>query len=282
MAKKRRGNGEGSIYKRKDGRWTGLIGIGHDSNGKRKRRYLYGKTRSEVQNRLTRLQNQKLDGTITDETRLTVAQYLDRWLKTSVKKSVRPSTHLCYKNTIDNHIKRHIGGVKLAKLTPMHVQTMYTDMSEKGKSPRTQELAHRVLKRALKQAQKWDLISRNVCDAVDTPRVEPKEINTLTSEQSKTLLKAAGPGRFHALFVLAITTGMRQGELFGLKWKDVDLKSQRLHIARQLVELRGKHSFSEPKTSHSRRCIDLSDVAVAALHDHRKLMLADGFAGTAL
>jgi len=281
MAKKRkrRGNNEGSIFQRADGQWTATIAIGHDANGKRKRRTVYGKTRGEVAEKLTRLQGQKLDGTLCDDERLTVGEYLPRWLEDSARPTIKENTYDNYETMIRVHIAKHIGGVKLAKLSPAHVQGMYSVMERGGASGRVRLLCHAVLRRSLKQAVRWQLVIRNVCDAVDPPKVEKREIQPLTVEQSQKLLAEVRGDRMEAVYVLALTAGLRQGELLGLKWNDIDLQAGTVSVQRTLRLKAGRVIVTSPKSAKGRRLVELPSMTVDAIQDHRKRMLADGHAG---
>ncbi len=280
MPRSRRGYGEGSIHQRTDGRWSAIISLGYDEKGKRKRQYVYGATKKEVQDKLSRLQNSKVDGTLCATNRLTLATYLDHWLKDAVTPSVRPTTYICYEGVVRNQIKPHIGGVALSKLTPIHVQGLYSKLADEGASPRVRQLTHAVLRRSLRQAVRWGLVVRNVCDAVAPPSVPKSNITPLSAEQASKLLSTADGDRLEALYVLAIGTGMRMGELFALQWSDVDLDSEALTVRQTLVEVKGKLSLAEPKTAKSRRRIELPVFAVVALWDHRKRALAEGHKAT--
>lgn len=276
--RKRRGNGEGSIYQRGDDRWCGSITVGFDASGKRLRKTVYGKTKREVQEQLSRLQNSKLDGTLTQRTKLTVAVFLTRWLEDAARPTIRATTYQSYEGVIRLHISPRIGGIPLAKLTTMHVQHLYASMERDGASPRLRQLTHAVLRRAIKQAVKWGMTPRNICDAVEPPRVPKTEIRPLDASQVATLLEHSREDRLHAIYVLAVTTGLRFGELAGLQWSDIDFESGCLTVKRAIVELNGKAVVSEPKTAHSRRRVDMPDLAVDALHQHRRVMLTEGFA----
>jgi integrase len=275
-SKRRRGNGEGCIFQRKDGTWCATIGVGYDRDGKPIRKWLYAATKREVQEKLTRLQSRKLDGVLTDPGRLTVKQFLDKWLETTAKPSIRATTHANYQAAIRNHIALAIGGRQLAKLTPADVQGMYARMESQGASAYTRRLAHAVLHRACKQALRWGMIGRNPVDAVDAPRLPTSDIHPLTAEQSKELLAAAKGDRLEALYVLALTTGMRLGELLGLQWADVDLEARYLTVCHALQDVSGKLTLAEPKTAKSRRKVELSALAVEALIAHRKRSLRIG------
>ena len=273
---KRRGNGEGSIYRRHTGRWEAAITVGYDSKGKRSRRTVYGWTKKEVQDKLTGLQSRKLDGTLGEPSKITMTKFLDHWLEDTARPTIRATTHANYKGVIDNHIAPRIGGIGLTKLVPVHVQSMYTEMERNKASAYTRRLAHAVLRRALKQAVKWGIVVRNVCDAVEPPRIARADIHPLTGEQVATLLAIAKGDRLEALYVLAVGGGMRLGELFGLQWADVDLDAGAVTVQHTMAELNGKLTLTEPKTAKSRRRIDLPNVAIMALEDHRKRMLAEG------
>lgn len=272
----RRGNGEGSIYQRPDGRWTAQVTVGYNAQGKRVRKTVYGESKGEVQEKLTRLQNSKLDGMLTDTGRLKVAAYLDRWLADVARPTIRATTHVSYEGLIRNHISPRIGGIKLDKLTPAHVQGLYSALERDGASSTIRRQCHVVLNRALKQAVQWGMVPRNVCSAAKRPRDEEKEIQPLTAEQAQALLNAAAGNRLEALYVVAVTTGMRLGELMGLQWGDVDLEAGAIQVRRTLQEVGGKFSLVETKTKKSKRKVDLPKLAVDALHEHRKRQLAAG------
>lgn len=276
---KRRGHGEGSISQRADGRWCAIITVGYDQNGKRRRKTVYGKTKKEVTEQLTRLQSQKLDGLLTPTSRITVGEFLDRWVNDAAALSVRPSTLHSYKLNIEKHIKPRIGGVQLSKLTPLQVQSVYGQMSAAGLSPRMQEYVHSILHRAFVVGIKWGLLVRNVCQSVERPSVPRREMKVLKPEQAAKFLETARGDRLNALYVVAITTGLRQGELFGLEWSDIDLKAGTVQVQRTVVEIDGKFLTHEPKTDAGRRLVTLPRLAVDALQDHRRQSLAEGLAG---
>lgn len=278
MARKARGRGEGSIYQRADGYWVASISTGYGGDGTRRRRTIYGKTKQQVQDKLSRLQVGKLDGTLGDAGKTTLAAYLERWLEDVARPTIRHTTFVNYERMVKSKINPRVGGVGLSKLNPAQVQGLYATLEREGASGHVRRLVHAVLHRALKQAVKWNLVARNVCDAVEAPRVERKEIKPLRPEQAAKLLFAATGDRLRALYVLAIDSGLRLGELFGLQWDDVDLEGRTIIVRRALAEVNGRLSLTEPKTTKSRRRVDLSQAAVDALHDHRKQSLVEGHA----
>jgi hypothetical protein len=210
----RRSNGEGSIARRKDGRWQAAFTF------KGKRHYMYGKTRKEVAGKL-RETLAGSDGTYYPD--IQVEDYLNRWLEDSVKGSVRASTHERYESVCRVHIIPQVGDKRLADLTEMLVQSLYRERLGSGCSARTVRYVHVTLHKALKQAVKWRLVPRNVAEAAVPPRVQKKEIVVLSPAQVKVFLRSVDGHRLEAMFALPVTTGMRQGELTGLRWEDVDV-----------------------------------------------------------
>ena len=182
----RRGNNEGSIYRRKDGYWVGQYGV--QAAAGQKTRYIYGKRREEVRQKLAKAIAERDGGFIFDGENMRVEEYLKRWLNDSVKGSVRASTHASYERQVGRYIIPAIGHVRLEKLTPAHVQHLYREMQDRGLSARTVQYTHAVLHRALKQAKRWNMINRNVAEDVDRPQLKRDEIQPLDREQTCRLL----------------------------------------------------------------------------------------------
>ena len=270
---KKRGNGEGSITKRNDGRWMARYTV-HTATGP-KRRHIYGRTRQEVAAKLAKAMTDRDGGIELDPSSVTVNEYLRRWLTDSVKGSVRPITFESYERLIRVHVVPALGRVKLKALSPAHLQGLYRDRLDAGLSPCTVQRVHAVIHRALKQALRWGLVPRNVSEAVDPPKAQRKEIRPLTPEQVRTLLKAAQGDRLEALFALAITTGLRQGELFGLRWENVDLEAGRLSVRQTLTTPKGGRRLGPPKRNKSRRSVKLTSGVVKVLKAHRERQLEE-------
>jgi integrase len=266
---RRRGNNEGSISRRKDGRWMGRFTIQTEKGPKQKA--VYGKTRKEVAEKLTKAMADREGGLYFEAENLSVSEFLERWLNDSVRGSVRASTHASYRRQVERYVVPTIGGMKLKKVTPAHVQGLYRSMLDRGLSARTVQYTHAVLRRAMKQATRWGMISRNPCDYADAPKVQREEIRPLNQEQTRRLLRAAEGERLEALYVLAVHTGMRPGELLALKWRDVDFEAARLRVNRALSE----GEFTPPKRAKSRRSIDLTAGSITALRAHRKRQLEE-------
>jgi integrase len=274
--RKRRGRQEGSIYFRDaDQRWVGTLSLGYDDKGKRKRRTVYGETKKEVQEKLRQLQNDHSTGILVEPQRLSVAQYMDRWLENTAKPRVQPKTHLRYEQLSRIHVKPYIGGVRLDKLAPLHVEQLFAALERKAVSPRVRQMTGTMLHTALRDAVRLKLIAFN--PSADVAKAKPKkpEMQVFTPEQVSCFLTAAKEDRLYALYVLAIDSGMRQGELFGLQWADIDFPTGVLTVRRSLEEINGKLRLKEPKSGRG-RLIHLSSYATDALNEHRKAMLAEG------
>jgi integrase len=266
---KRRGNNEGSIYRRKDGYWVGQYGV--ETATGRKTRYIYGKRREEVRGKLTKAIAARDGGFVLDAEGMSVGEYLIRWLSDSVRGSVRASTHASYERQVARYVIPAFGRVKLEKLTPAHVQHLYREMQDRGLSARTVQYTHAVLHRALKQAKRWGMVNRNAAEDVDPPKLERDEIRPLDRGQTRRLLEVAEGDRLQALYVVAVTAGLRPGEMLALRWSDVDQEAGTLRINRAL----SGGEFAATKTSRSRRKVELSNTARAALRAHRKRQLEE-------
>jgi integrase len=269
---KKRGNGEGSIYRRKDGRWVGQYTV-YTATGP-KYRYLYGKTRAVVAEKLTKAMADRNGGLIFDAGNLTVGEYLDSWLSDSVRGTVRPSTFERHEGIIRLHIKPSLGRVGLKKLTPAHVRGLHREKLDAGLAPATVRKIHSTLHKALSQAVSDGIVPRNAAD-VKAPRPTPEEMQPLSEAEARAFLDTARGDRFEPLYMLAISTGLRRGELLGLRWKDVDLERGTLRVGRALVREAGRHVLGETKTRRGRRQINLTPRAVSTLKAHCKKQLEE-------
>lgn len=268
---KKRGHGEGTIFRRPDGRWCAQVTVGiNPETGRPKRRTVYGRTRQEAADKLARLLADAQQGLLVEPARETVAEYLHRWMETAQKPRLRPRTFEDYQQIIRRHIVPALGSVRLNRLQPAQLQALYTQKLEEGLSANTVRIIHAILHRALAQAVKWGMLPRNPADAVEKPRPPRHEMAVLTPDQVRAFLEAAREDRLYALYVLAITTGMRLGELLGLRWQDIDLSGARLVVRVQLVWLGNRPMLTEPKTAKGRWPIDLPPLAVEALRQRRK------------
>jgi integrase len=254
---KRRANNEGTIYKRKDGRWCAQFGV----NGRRLTKY--GKTQREVLDWLKEKQTEADNGLVVGEPQ-TLAEFMTGWLE-AIRPSIRSTSHLAYKVQIRRHILPALGQIKLGDLRPDHIQRFYSRKLENGVGAPTIALCHAVLRSALNQAVKWGFVARNVCEAVSPPKIETPEMSVWDADQVKQHLTAIQGHPWEALFFLAVTTGLRQGELLGLMWTDIDWGAGTLAIQRQAY--RGR--LQDLKTNSSRRVVTIGPVALDKLRERQ-------------
>ena len=288
---KKRGNGEGTIVRRRDGRWMGQVSMGRDApSGRLVRVTVYGQTRQSVAAKVTKLISDRNLGRPILTINLTPGDWLERWLRLYVSQK-RPATLENYESNVRVHIKPVLGHIPMRDLRPQHIQALYVDLlasgavrRDGGLSPRTVRLIHVILHAALRQAVREDLLVRNVADSASPPRPAHREPVPPTPEDMEQLLVAAEGHRLFALYLLYWTTGARRGELLALRWTDVDLQQGTMRIRRQLARTRTGLVYGEPKTPHARRAIPLADVAKEALREHQarqdaeKKLLGDAYA----
>lgn len=274
----KRGNGEGSITKRKDGLYMARYWI--ETPMGKKRKTIYGKRgekRQDLADRLAEALGDRSKGLVFEADNLKTGEYLDRWLTYSVADTVRPTTYERYEQITRKHIRPALGNVKLKNITPAHARGLYREKLDSGLSPRSVQYVHVTLHKALKQAVADGLIPRNATEAVKPPQVRREEMHPLDPDQVKTLFDAASAAgdRLEALYVLAVCCGLRQGELLGLKWEDVDLETGTLRVRRTLTTAKGGPVLSSPKTKTSRRTVKLSRRAADALRGHLQRQLEE-------
>ncbi len=264
----RRGHNEGTIYKESDGRWVAAVDLGY-VDGKRRRKKLHGKTRAEVARKLTEALKAHHDGLPLPSGQQTVGGFLDAWLD-AVRPSLRARTWTRYEQTLRIHVPGSLRTLQLSRLGPQHLQQLYADRLEHGLAPATVLKLHAVLHHALDQAARWGLAVRNVADLVDAPRVPRREMRTLSPEQAQQFLASADGDPLEALYVLALSTGMRQGEILGLHWRDVDLDSGVARVTGSLARTKSGLTFGETKSGRTRQ-VALSGLAIDALRRRRAL-----------
>jgi integrase len=197
--------------------------------------------------------------------------FLRRWLDEIAKPTLRASTYSSYDSILVQHLIPGLGRIALAKLTPADVQAFLNAKSASGLSPRRVQYIHAVLRRALVTAERWGMVSRNVAKLVDAPRVPRHEISPLTPEQAKSLFDAAVDDRYRGLWITAVGTGLRQGELLGLRWQDLELDLGKLYVRHTLARVAGRLELLEPKTDRSRRMVMLPAFVAGGLRAHRTL-----------
>jgi integrase len=254
--RKRRAPGEGSITKRKDGLWAGMLDLGWQ-DGRRKRKFVYARTRSEAARKLADASRDLREGRLIADERMTVEQYLRSWLEI-IEPTIAARTHKRYGQLLRLHAYPYIGRLRLSKLEPSHLAQLYARRIKTGLSPTTVLQLHRVLHHSLKDGHRQGLAPRNVAELVTPPVKAEHEFITLSPKQARHFLEIVEGNRLHALYVVALTTGMREGELLGLRWADVDLDAGAFHVTRRL------------KRRTSRRQVLLVAIAIQALKLHRE------------
>jgi len=273
----KRGNGEGTIYQRSGSeRWE--AGFSYvDAEGRRRRRTLYGRSRREVAAKLREAGRRQEAGETVADSRDTVAAFMARWVAEALPASgLKQTTAENYATLLRVHVVPALGHHRLDALTPADVQRWINAKRASGLSDRTVQLAHAVLRRALGQAVKWGEARRNVAALVDRPRVAHKEAEHLTPAQAQAFLDAARGDRLEAFYSVAIACGLRRGEALALRWSDVDLDGGTLRVSRTLSRTAAHGlTFTEPKTSRSRRTVPLPAPCVEQLRAHRSRQAAE-------
>lgn len=269
--KARRGRGEGAIYWRESRkRWVAELPL---EDGKSK--YFTGKTYAEAQRKLNHAKLEQQQGKLATGPKQTVKQFLEHWLEHVHRPNIRVNSYRIYRQLLDNHLLPALGQHQLQRLSPQHIDELYAQKRKDGFAPETIRAMHRLLRRALQDAVRWSLVSNNVCDKVTPPRQVKFEAQALSAEQVKQLLEAAKGSQIEVLLTLALTTGMRVGEMIALRWDDIDFQDGSLQV-RHTVSRVGKRFQpdglveNEPKTESSRRKIVLPHFVLEALKRHRE------------
>lgn len=266
---KRRGNHEGSIYRRKDGLWCAQISL----QGKRLTKY--AKTQAECRDWIREMYR-KIGGGLTYEaTRITLDQFVETWLS-GKELSRRPKTVQQYRKVVQQHILPIMGSMRLLDIRTTHVKQLYMFKKEQGLGARTLQMIHATPYNVLKQAMREGILGHNPVEAVERPRVEQAEMKVLNEAQIQQFLIAANGSPFEAIYYLALVTGMREGELLGLKWSDLDWNKGVLFVQRQLQQIDGQgYVFMPPKTKAGRRQIKVGSATLKQLEAHQTRQALD-------
>lgn len=268
---------KGSIRQRGKDSWEIRIYVGPGPDGRPKYRHhtIHGGIR-DAENEAARLVTEFHNGDSVDPSRATVAEYLEGWIE-DVRPRVSGKTWERYAELVRSHIIPAVGRHRLQKLRPTDIQSFYTEAGKTGRkdgkgglSPQTVVHIHRLLGKALRDAVRKDLLQRSPVERVDPPRVERQEMKVLNPEQINKLVKAAEGTVFHIPVVLAVYTGMRRGEILGLKWSDISLQGRMLSVRRTLEQTESGLRLKEPKSAKSRRLVVLSSRLVEILQKHQK------------
>ena len=283
MAKKR-ANGEGNIRKRKDGRWEGRYTAGHDPvTGKQIFKNVLGKTQNEVKEKLKKALVEAGQVDFTKSGQYTVGTWMDTWFDNVAKIKVRPSSHQTYKGYIDNHIKPSIGKIPLEKLTTMDLQKFYRKLLTKGRverieskeqpkglSAKTVRNINQVISSAMDLAVAQKIILTNPTNACELPKVEHQEMQTIPAEQLQAFLDEARATGVYEMYYIELATGLRRGELLGLKWQDIDWKNGIIKVRRQVARVDGQIVEAPLKTKNSYRAVSISPQAIEVLREQKR------------
>jgi len=263
---------KGSIRKRAPGVWQVRIETGTDPvSGSRLRRsvQVYG-TRNDAENERTALLHAVQTGTYVDPTRETVAEFLERWLRDYARASVGRRTYERYEEIVRLHVVPALGRLRLTDVRPAHILTAEREWREQGLSPYTVLKHHRLVREALQHAVRWQLLVVNPADAVTPPRPERREMLALDRDQAAALLEAAAGNEFEVTILTALYSGLRVGELLGLRWRDVDLVNGQLRVQQAAQPVKGGGvAYAPPKTHRSRRAVSVPTPVSEALQRHR-------------
>lgn len=240
-----------------------------------RRRVIYGSTRQDAAQKLARAMDAANRGLLRQPSRLTVGGFLDRWLEDTVKPRVRPLTYSGYAVNVRRHIIPVLGDIRLDRLSPEQVQKFLNHKLEHGLSSKTVTYIRQVLRTSLDQAVRWNLVSRNVAILVPAPRKEFKVTRPLQPHEIGKFLDAVEGRRLEALYLTTLALGLREGEVLGLKWEDIDLRARTLRVQRQLQRFGGRLQLVEPKTDRARRVLDLPQSVVKALGEHERRQVAE-------
>ena len=280
---------KGHIRARGRGTWALIVELGHDAQGKRRQKWhTFHGNKKQAEAELARLLHELNTGLYAEPDRMLVRDYLERWLEDYARPSVAPKTYERYAEIVRLHLVPALGHIPLQSLKPLHIQAMEAEMLESGskkkrKVPKDKKDAvpiglsrrtvlhhHRVLRSALQQAVRWQLLVRNPADAVRSPHPDAREMDVLDEAETAQLLTIAKATPLYIPILLAATTGMRRGEVLGIRWQDVDFRAGTLVIRQALSRIKSGPVFTTPKTAKSTRTIALPAVTRKALKDHHK------------
>jgi len=261
----------GHIRKRGKNSYSVVISTGRDpATGKYKYQWTSVKgTKKDAERRLAEMLHQLENGTFIKPGKVTVAEYLERWLREYARPSLSPRGFERYASIIRRYLIPEMGSIHLTRLKPEHIQKHYSAMQSKGLSAGTVRYHHAVIHKALQTGLKWGLIGRNAADGVDAPRPKRDDMQTWDDFEVRRFLEAARSSPYYALFHTALFTGMRRSELLALQWRDVSL--HQIQVNRTLHHLKdGSYVFTQPKSAKSRRTIALSPSSFLMLMEHKE------------
>jgi integrase len=274
--KRRRSHGEGSIFTYKDG-YAAIFDLGW-INGKRTRKWVYGKTEKDTLRKLNELKRRQESGENLAAQPRTLEAWTIEWLAMKAREGTRPSTLRGYRWLISSHIVPALGKLSLDKLNPTAIRRLLVTCTDAGLSASSVRHVHGMIRNILADAEREELIARNPARAVRPPSARVAEREILTVEDAQRLIEAIRGDRLEALWVCALTLGLRRGELLGLRWSDVDFDLATVTVRQTVLRVDGHLQFAEPKTDRSRRTIPVPKPTMLRLRTHRALQAGNRLA----
>ena len=265
----------GHIRKRGN-KWAVVVEVGRSAEGRRQQRWHSGfSTKKAAESALTKILGKLQKGDYVEPSKGTLDAFLQKWIESS-RVNLRPGTWQSYKTSLDAYVRPALGQLSLQQLTPALLNKFYADQLAHGRchgkgglSAPTVRRTHTILRKALSDAVRWRYLSRNPCDDATPPKPKPAEMKTWNADELRAFLEQAQTDRLYAAFLLAATTGMRRGEVLGVRWNDLDLDAGRLSVTQTLIAVQYQLMFSTPKTAKGRRSVALDSVTVAELRRHK-------------
>lgn len=261
----------GQIIARAEHRWLVRVYVGRNRETHKRKYYnktIYGSLR-QAQAHLTKKLHERDLCRGVEGVQVTLNEFLDHWLKTAAKPKLREKTYLDYEAMLRRYIRPHVGTKVMTGLSPLDIQGAYQGMIDRGLSSRTVRYAHAILRSALRQAMRWQLLLNDPTKGVQLPRQQNREMRVLTTEQARAFLRIAVPTPYGCVFAIALTTGMRPSEYLALCWQDIDWEHGTLSIVRTLQRNNGRWCFDEPKRARSRRILKVQSWVLNLLKNMR-------------
>ena len=286
---KSKGNGQGTIYKMSNGKFRGQLTIGYNENGSPKRKSFTGKTKKEVSDKMKAFYVDNNRGLLPTDDKITLSKWFYTWLFTYRIHDLKPSSFERYEGLYRNYIESSsIGKIKLIDLRTHHIQAYYNSLvAEEGKSPSTIKTINKCLKSCLNQALKEGYITKNYCTLITLPKgseTSKETINIFTLEEQQTFMRECMNNKNGMLYILALGTGLRLGEILALKWTDINFKNNYIDINKAIkstykIDSKGNREFQiieqQPKTKNSIRTVPLNNNLIELLQQHRKKQMID-------
>ena len=269
----RRPHGDGSIFHYRNG-FAVVLDLGW-IDGRRRRRWVYGRTEADTRAKLDEAKEQARRGVNLAAKPRTLSDWLNEWLIMKQRGGTRPSTLRGYRWLIETHIRPSLGRMKLAKVTPTEIRRLLESKADSGLSTATVRHIHGLIRNALADAEREELVPRNAAKLVRPPALDRPERRALTMDEARALLVSIRGDRLEALWVCALSLGLRRGELLGLRWVDIDQTAQTVSVRQALLRVDGRLVLAKLKTDRSARTIPAPAVVLEHLREHRTRQLAE-------